>query len=169
MKNYFTGKAELLLRNLVFGVEDSLVSTTGLLSGVAMAGISAGTIILTGTILVFVEAFSMAVGSFLSEDVVHEYVIRDKNFYLASMVGGLVMFFSYFIAGYIPLIPYIFFPTIYAFWISIAAALMALFLLGAFSAEMFRAHYLRQGMKMFLVGGMAIAIGILVGRLAGHI
>ncbi|HEY4523595.1 MAG TPA: VIT1/CCC1 transporter family protein [Candidatus Paceibacterota bacterium] len=167
--NFFTGKAELLLRNLVFGVEDSLVSTTGLLSGVAIAGVSTGTIILTGTILILVEAFSMAVGSFLSEDSVQVYVMRDKNSYLVSVIGGIVMFFSYFIAGFIPLLPYVFFSAVDAFWISIISALIALFLLGAFSAEMFKAHYLRQGVKMLLVGGMAIAIGILVGRFAGRV
>ena len=169
MRNFFKGKAELLLRNVVFGIEDSLVSTVGLLSGIAIAGISAGTIILTGTVLILVEAFSMAVGSFLSEDSVQMYVLRDKNSYFISIMGGIAMFFSYFIAGFIPLLPYIFFPAIDAFWLSIAVTLLALFLLGAFSAEIFRANYFRQGLKMFLVGGMAIAIGILVGRLAEHI
>lgn len=167
--NFFKGKAELLLRNIIFGIEDSLVSTTGLLSGVAIAGVSSGTVILTGTVLIFVEAFSMAVGSFLSEDSVREYVTRDKNPYLASIAGGLVMFFSYFISGFIPLLPYVLWPAADAFWISIIAALIVLFLLGVFSAEMFRAHYLRQGMKMLLVGGVAIAIGILVGRLVGRV
>ena len=52
-------------RNFVFGVEDSLVSTVGLLSGISIAGVTNKTIIMTGVILIFVEAVSMGAGSFL--------------------------------------------------------------------------------------------------------
>ena len=54
--------------SFIFGVEDSLVSTVGLLSGVAVAGVNRSGIFVTGVILIFVEAFSMGVGNFLSED-----------------------------------------------------------------------------------------------------
>lgn len=57
----------LYVRTFVFGVEDSLVSTVGLLSGLAIAGAARGTIILSGVTLIFVEAFSMGIGSLLSE------------------------------------------------------------------------------------------------------
>ena len=62
------------IRNFVFGVEDSLVSTVGLLSGVAIAGVEQKYIFITGLILIFVEAFSMAVGSFLSEESAEKYI-----------------------------------------------------------------------------------------------
>ena len=55
------------LRNFVFGVEDSLVSTVGLLSGIAIAGMNRESIFATGVVLIFVEAVSMAAGSFLAE------------------------------------------------------------------------------------------------------
>ncbi len=64
---------KVYLRNFVFGVEDSLVSTVGLLSGVAAAGVETKTIVLTGVVLIIVEALSMAVGSYLSEYSVEEY------------------------------------------------------------------------------------------------
>ena len=61
----------MFLRNTVFGVEDSLVSTVGLLSGIAATGsVSKSFILLTGIVYISVEAFSMAVGSFLSEEFV---------------------------------------------------------------------------------------------------
>ena len=53
------------LRAFVFGVEDSLASTVGLLSGIAIAGAGRETILMTGIVLIFVEAFSMAIGDFL--------------------------------------------------------------------------------------------------------
>ena len=60
-------KYSMIVRNFTFGVEDSLVSTVGLLAGIAFAGVNAGTVVLTGAVLIFVEGFSMAVGSLLSE------------------------------------------------------------------------------------------------------
>jgi len=162
--NFFKGKTELLLRNVVFGIEDSLVATVGLLSGVAVSGASVNAIILTGVTLTLVEGFSMAAGSFLSEDSVLVYVNKKKNAYLISVIGAVIMFFSYFFAGFIPLSPYIFLPAVDAFWVSILSALIALFLLGALSARMFGVHFVRQGIKMFVVGGVAIALGILVGN-----
>src|SRR5262245_46938731 len=66
-------------RNFVFGVEDSLVSTVGLLSGVAIAGLAREEIFLTGVILIFVEAVSMAAGSFLSESSAEEFATHSEK------------------------------------------------------------------------------------------
>ena len=90
-------------RNFVFGVEDSLVSTVGLLSGIAIAGVAQKTIFLTGIVLIFVEGFSMAAGSFLSEASAEEYSARQNVSPRHSALAGVVMFVSYFVAGFIPL------------------------------------------------------------------
>ena len=60
------GKLFDAVRELVFGLEDGLVSTMG-----AVAGIAAGTdngriVILSGLVIIAVEALSMAAGSYLS-------------------------------------------------------------------------------------------------------
>src|SRR3989344_2538547 len=88
----------LYVRSFIFGAEDSLVSTVGLLSGIAAAGVPQGTIFLTGMVLVFVEAFSMAAGSFLSERSAEEYVSRSGVPMRYFVVGGVIMFLSYFIS-----------------------------------------------------------------------
>src|SRR3990167_8323104 len=104
----FNFHSALFLRNLVFGVEDGLVSTVGLLSGIAIAGVDRETIFLTGIVLIFVEAFSMAAGSFLSEASVEE-MHGGADDTRGSIAAGAVMFFSYFAAGILPPFPYIFF------------------------------------------------------------
>jgi VIT1/CCC1 family predicted Fe2+/Mn2+ transporter len=150
------------VRNFIFGVEDSLVSTVGLLSGVAVAGLPKEEIFLTGIILIFVEAFSMGVGSYLSEESSEEY---QKKKISISIPGALIMFFSYFAAGFIPLSPYILFKTNIALPLSIVFSLAALFVLGIVSAEVAKAKStFRHGLRMFLIGGMAIAVGVLVGK-----
>lgn len=78
--------------------------------------------------------------------------------------GALVMFGSYLVAGFIPLAPYVFLSATAAFFVSVALSLTALFLLGVFSAWLFGISALRKGIEMFVVGGIAIGVGILVGN-----
>jgi predicted membrane protein (TIGR00267 family) len=54
------------VREVVFGLEDSLVSTLGTVSGVAVGSGEPYIVVLSGVVLVFVEAVSMAAGSYLS-------------------------------------------------------------------------------------------------------
>ena len=151
------------VRNFIFGVEDSLVSTVGLLSGVAVAGLPKHDIFLTGIVLIFVEAFSMGVGSYLSESSAEEFTGSKKSL---SLQGSLIMFFSYFAAGFIPLAPYLIFSVSAAFALSITLSLLALFLLGMASSKIFKTdHTTRHGIRMLLIGGMAIAVGVVVGKL----
>jgi len=152
------------LRSFIFGVEDSLVSTVGLLSGVAIANASRETILLTGTVLIFVEAFSMAAGSFLSESSVEEYEKRRVVSGYRPVLTGVIMFFSYFVAGFIPLAPYALMETSSAFAISIAASLAALFLLGALGGRFSQTSIWRSAIRMAVVGGMAILVGVVVGQ-----
>lgn len=151
-------------RNFVFGVEDSLVSTVGLLSGVAIAGMEPKQIFLTGLILIFVEAISMSAGSFLSESSAEEYAAQSEQTTNKSYLSALIMFVSYAISGFIPLLPYVFLPVALAFPISIGAALAALFILGLIGARLSRTHLVKGALRMLLIGGVAILVGTFIGN-----
>lgn len=153
------------VRNFIFGVEDSLVSTVGLLSGVAIAGVETKTIILAGIVLISVEAFSMGAGSLLSEHSAKQIVLQKEVPIYASYKSAFIMFLSYFFAGFIPLSPYLFLSASYAFQASIVASLAALSVLGFVSGKHARIPPLRPALQMFTIGGTAIALGTLVGFL----
>lgn len=56
-----------IIREVVFGLEDGLVSTMGALTGIAAAAISNRLmVLLSGFVIIAVESISMAVGSYLS-------------------------------------------------------------------------------------------------------
>lgn len=154
-------------RNFIFGVEDSLVSTVGLLSGVAIAGVERETIFLTGVILIFVEAVSMAAGSFLSEASAEDYTAQRTVPQKNSVLAAAVMFTSYFVAGFIPLAPYMFEGGERALELSITLSISALFVLGAVSGMLSRVHIVRSAVRMMVVGGIAIAVGVSVGSFLG--
>lgn len=153
------------MRNFVFGVEDGLVSTVGLLSGIEAAGNESRTIFVTGMVLIVVEALSMAIGSFLSENSAEEFSERKEEPLAHSLPNAFIMFFSYFLTGFIPLFPYLLLPASQALWVSIAASLVALGILGAISGKMAHTSTSKGILKMVLLGGAAIGVGIGVGSL----
>lgn len=159
----------LYLRNTIFGIEDSLVSTAGLVSGIAIADIYRPDIILSGVVLIFVEAFSMAAGSLISEHSVEEYENHREVSILPAFRGAVLMFFAYFIFGFIPLLPYIFIGVEYAFWLSIIFSLLTLFILGVVSSKFFGTKILKHGFQMLLIGGAAVMVGILAGKFMGPV
>ncbi len=152
-------------RNFIFGVEDSLVSTVGVLSGVAFADVPRATIFLTGVVVIFVEAFSMGVGSYLSERSGAEFMLRREATSFASISSAILMFVGYFFAGFVPLLPYTLLPISSALVVSIASSVLALFLLGVWGGSVSRTRVFRGGARMAILGGMAILIGMIVGSL----
>ncbi|QQS23142.1 VIT1/CCC1 transporter family protein [bacterium] len=156
----------LIIRNFTFGVEDSLVSTVGLLAGIAIAGMSKENILLTGFVLIFVEAFSMAIGSLLSEQSVEEYEGHKEVSLTKPLFAAVIMFFSYVFAGLIPLAPYFHFGGNQSVIFSVALTLVSLFLLGVFNAKLTHVRAWRDGLFTLFMGGIAILVGITVGQIA---
>lgn len=150
------------MRNFVFGVEDSLASTVGLLAGIAVAGVSQSAVIIAGIVLIFVEAFSMGIGTLLSEHTV-AHAARKSFSPSEYFKNGLVMLLSYFFAGFIPLAPYFFLAGKNAIIVSVLASLAALFALGFGSGYRFKVSPFREGMEMLLIGGLAVLVGVIVG------
>jgi VIT1/CCC1 family predicted Fe2+/Mn2+ transporter len=154
----------MFLRNFIFGVEDSLVSTVGLLSGIAAEHIPQATILLTGIVYIFVEAFSMAVGSFLSEESVEEYATGQESSNSRPAFGAVIMFVSFVIAGFAPLLPYLLLPEHIALIGSIVFSLVVLFIVGLVNASVSKVKPWRRAFRMVVLGGFAIIVGVLVGK-----
>jgi VIT1/CCC1 family predicted Fe2+/Mn2+ transporter len=168
MKRIVASQAgEIYTRNIIFGVEDGLVSTVGFLSGIASVSSLGGTVVITGIVLVFVEAFSMGIGSLLSEHSTEEFAAKKEVPFGKSFLAAAVMFVSYILAGAIPLIPYIFLPAAQAFWVSIAADLAAVVGLGWYSAQIAKVSPLRKILEMLFMTVLAISAGVFVARLVG--
>lgn len=75
-KHGTTSKLLGSIREIVFGLEDSLVSTIGVVAGIAAGTGNQQIVILSGIVLVVVEALSMSAGSFLSSQSHHRLLLR---------------------------------------------------------------------------------------------
>lgn len=159
---------KIYLRSFIFGVEDSLVSTTGLLSGIAAVNTPRHDILLAGIVLIFVEALSMGIGIFLSEQSTEELMGGKQN-KAETIFAGVVMFISYFVSGFIPLAPYLLLSTSAALSVSIILALISLFLLGTLSAKLYNKNTTKSALRMLLLGGLAVIVGVLVGNFANSL
>ena len=152
------------LRSSLFGVEDALVSTTGMIVGLIVASPTKEFILLATLITIAVEASSMGAGEFLSERAVHQ-LEKDKLTRENFIFGGLIMFASYALAGLVPVLPIMFFPLPEAGFISVICAFIGLYALGYIKGKVVKINRNRSGLEMLFVGGIATIIGIAVGLL----
>lgn len=161
-----TSQGSLIVRNVIFGVEDALVSTVGLLSGIALEGVAHTTVLLTGLVYIFVEGFSMAVGSFLSEESAEEYEAGAKVSNRLPLFGAFAMFVSSVVAGFVPVFPYLILAGP-AETVSIALSILFLGILGFAHARISKLPAWPRVIRMMLLGGGAIVVGVVVGRFVG--
>lgn len=82
-KEWIEGRARI--REFVFGIQDGLISTVGLLAGVQGATESTVVVIITGFTAMFAGAISMAAGSYLSSSAEKE--IFDKELREAEVLA----------------------------------------------------------------------------------
>lgn len=146
------------VRNVSFGLEDSLISTTGVLVGIAAAGLHHKTIVKTGLILIFVEAICMAYGAFLAEEnflktAKQKYTLQQLLFY------ALVMFLSYMVAGLIPLLPFVF------GWPHAIPASMTLAMSSLFVMIWVFQQNLHKALTMTVIGTVIMTISVTLGAI----
>lgn len=159
------------LREIIFGLEDSFVSTLGAVTGIAAGAGSRNLVILAGLVIITVEALSMAAGSYLSSKAVsdaerQEQVWDPEGDLKHPALAGAVMGLFYLLAGLVPLLPYLLFSLDRAVLVSIVFTLLMLFATGIWQTRYTKRLWWKSGVEMLLVGGAAIALGYAVGRLA---
>lgn len=70
------------IREIVFGLQDGMVSTLGALTGIAIGSQDLFTVILAGFVVILVEAVSMSIGSYvstLSEAEIEERILEEER------------------------------------------------------------------------------------------
>jgi len=146
-------------RNFIFGIEDSIVSTAGVLFGLATAFTDKSTILTTGFIIVVVESISMGAGAYISEESTHQLKLEYKHTD-NPVINGFVMFLSYFSTGLMLLLPYIFFNPNIGKPISILLSLILLFTVGYLPTK-----NIKSALKMIFVSILATLAGYIIGKL----
>lgn len=151
------------LRSLMFGLQDGLVSTTGVVVGISSGIEDKSIIILASFVAVTVEATSMAAGQYSSEKTVHQLDKSGKHTD-SLVIGALIMFFSYFAGGLVPIVPTILYEQPMARNLAIISALVGLFLVGYIKGKFVKIGPLRSAVELLIIGAFATAVGLVVGN-----
>lgn len=151
------------LQSAMFGFNDALVSTTGVIVGVSTGTSNKDVVILAGVVTILVEALSMGAGQYSSSKSAHQLDKTDSV--RTPLVGGIIMFASYFLAGLVPLIPIFVFPMEYSRNVAIIASLVGLFILGYIKGKVVKVSPIKSAIEILIIGGLATAIGIVVGNI----
>lgn len=152
------------LRSALFGLQDGLVSTTGVVVGISTGVENKAIIILAAFVAVTVEASSMAAGQYSSEKAVHQMDKTGKHTD-NLILGAVIMFVSYLSAGMIPIVPTMLFDQPFAKFVSIIFAFMGLFIIGYIKGKIVQQKPLRSAIELFIIGGIATLIGLIVGQI----
>lgn len=152
------------LRSGLFGIQDGLVSTTGVVVGISIGVEDKAIIILAALVAVTVEASSMAAGQYSSEKAVHQMDKSGKHTD-SLILGAFIMFLGYFLGGMVPIIPTILTPQPQARFIAVISAFIGLFILGYVKGHIVNHKPLRSAIELFIIGAIATALGLVVGYL----
>ena len=152
------------LRSLMFGLQDGIVSTTGVVVGISTGISDKAIIVLAALVAVTVEASSMAAGQYSSEKAVHQ---MDKSGSHTDnlLIGALIMFISYLMGGAFSVVPIIVFEQPAARFIAIGSAFVGLFIIGYIKGYLVEHKPLRSAVELFIIGSVATTVGIIVGYL----
>jgi VIT1/CCC1 family predicted Fe2+/Mn2+ transporter len=74
------------------------------------------------------------------------------------------MFISFVVAGLAPILPYLILPASLGLLGSIIFSLLVLFVVGFVNAKISRVKPWRRALRVVILGGLAIIVGVLVGK-----
>ncbi len=146
----------------MYGANDGIITTFAVVAGAAGAGLSTAIIIMLGVANLLADGFSMGASSYLAKRSEEE---RDAARGSANpLMGALITFTAFVVAGSLPLLPFLVFGTeSNVFFISTISAGVAFFIVGSARALVIPKHPFTAGIEMFVVGAIASGIAYAIG------
>jgi len=150
------------LRSILFGLEDSLISVTGLIAGLSVGTDDRQVVLLGAIVAIIIEAASMGASEYLSDDAMAE-LEKLKRHSAQPFMSGLLLFVAYILAGLVPLLPVVFFNYPTSLTVGVIGALLCLGVIGILKARIVGSSIITSVTKIVMVGGLATALGVIVG------
>lgn len=156
-----------LVHDAVLAGSDGIVTTFAVVAGSQGASLTSQVVLILGFANLFADAFSMAAGSYLGFKSELELEKGHKSEMLhhhRPLRHWFVTFFTFIIAGLVPLLPYVFnFSN--QFKTSLVLVAVSLFLVGLIRGRVTGKNMFKGGFEVLLVGGVAAVVAYMVGFL----
>ena len=158
------------IKDIIYGANDGIVTTFAVVAGSVGAGLSAEVVLILGFASLLADGFSMGAGNYLGSRSEREVMRADGAVYGKSVITpAFLTFFSFIIAGSIPLLPFVF-GNGENFILAIMTTGAALFIVGSsLGAMVLHRHWAFWGLEMLFIGGAASTIAYGIGYLIGQI
>ncbi|MEK7536579.1 MAG: VIT1/CCC1 transporter family protein [Patescibacteria group bacterium] len=145
-----------------------MVTTFAVVAGSLGASLSPSIVIILGLANLFADGLSMSTGAYLGVKSEIEFEQnRGQKIKLANrpLKNGLVSFFSFGIAGFIPLFSYVF-KLENSFNISVVLVIISLLIVGIFRGIVSNKSLVKTSFENLFIGGASAVIAFYVGELA---
>ncbi|MEK7472506.1 MAG: VIT1/CCC1 transporter family protein [Patescibacteria group bacterium] len=156
------------IRDIVLSANDGIVTTFAVVAGSLGASLSPSIVIILGLANLFADGLSMSTGAYLGVKSEIEFEQnRGQKIKLANrpLKNGLVSFFSFGIAGFIPLFSYVF-KLENSFNISVVLVIISLLIVGIFRGIVSNKSLVKTSFENLFIGGASAVIAFYVGELA---
>lgn len=154
----------ITLRDIILGGQDGLVNVLGLSLGLFAAHGSSRVIIVAGLAAGFSEAVSMGAVAYTSASADATRLATEKN--SAFEVSAVVVGLSALVCAVIPIVPFLFVPTVPLGTAVIGAIIFSMIILFAFGvsrARLFGGSQWRSGLQILFIGTVSAFAGFLIG------
>ena len=156
------------VRDIVLSANDGVVTTFAVVAGSLGASLPPSVVVILGLANLFADGLSMSTGAYLGVKSEIEYEQNSgEKIKLGNrpLLNGLVSFFAFGIAGFIPLMSYIFkFDN--SFIVSAILVVITLFIVGIFRGLVSNKHVIKTAFENLFIGGASAVIAFYVGELA---
>lgn len=164
-------KEASLLRDVVFGANDGVVTTFAVIAGSLGGGLSTQTVIILGFANLIADGFSMASGIYLGAKSEADMEKSERNAHWREdvpLIQGVITYIAFACGGFVPLIPFIF-RIKNEILTSTVLMFSFLFVVGMGRSIFTHKNALRSGLEMLFVGGLAAGLAYGAGHLVEQI
>lgn len=155
------------LRDIVFAASDGLITTFAVVAGSKGAAFAPIVTVIMGFANLLADGISMSSGTYLGVKSEVDYAKSQgdhHSFEASPSKQAIVTFFSFVIVGFIPIFPYVVkFENPFA--VSVELMIVALFIIGSLRGKFTKKSWIRTGIEMLLIGGLAALVAYLTGDL----
>lgn len=149
------------VRSGLFGFEDSLISTTGLVIGLYTSNSPKNFIVSATLVAVTVAALSAASSELISDGTIQQ--IKSKLAKDNPLLSSFIMFLTYLFAGTLPILPLFLWDLPVAILGVVLTSICGFIFLGIIRGRFTHRSVLNNILQVLIVGGIAAALGVLVG------
>jgi len=156
------------IRDIVLSANDGIVTTFAVVAGSLGASLSPSVVIILGLANLFADGLSMSTGAYLG---VKSEIEFEQNSGQKIKIGnrpllnGLVSFLSCGVAGFIPLISYIFkFDN--SFNVAVVLVVLSLIIVGIFRGIVSNKGIIKTAIENLFIGGASAVVAFYVGEFA---